>query len=126
MTGKDLPAKAPSSSWSANRLVRVGDDKEQAEFLRDAPKYFAALNKAAVEAQGKDYPFTKCLVSDETFGGDMGEAVDVVVAGRLMRLCCKSCLKGIEKEPSKFVSQVDDGRKKGAKPEPKDGKKGGG
>ncbi|MBI1189736.1 MAG: hypothetical protein GC200_03525 [Tepidisphaera sp.] len=116
VTGKDLPEK-PYELVYGNRLIRLGAESEKADFLKDAKKYLAELDKAVVAAQGKDYPLKTCPVSKDELGGDMGKPVDVVVAGRLIRLCCKDCKKDIEKEPAKFVAMVDAARKHHDKPD---------
>ena len=117
VTGKDLPAK-PYEFVYGNRLIRLGAESEKADFIKDAVKHVGALDKAVVEQQGKDYVLKSCPVSKEAFGGDMGEAVDVVIANRLIRLCCKSCKKDVEADPAKFIAMVDEARKaRGAKPD---------
>jgi len=118
VTGKDLPA-TPYELVYRNRLVLLGAESEKAEFLKDAPKYLGTLNAAVIAQQGKDYVLKSCPVSNEAFGGDMGESVDMVVAGRLIRLCCKGCTEDVEKNPAKFVAMVDAARK-GETPKPAD------
>jgi len=120
VTGKDLPA-APSKPYEfvyGNRLIRLGAESEKAEFMKDPKKGLATLDRAVVEQQGKDYPIKNCPVSKEEFGGDMGKPIDLVVAGRLVRLCCKACKPDVEKDPAKFIAIVDAARKgKGEKPD---------
>lgn len=122
VTGKDLPAK-PVEFVHGNRLVRVGEEKEKTEFLKDPAKYLALLDKAVIERQGKDYPLAACLVTDESFEG--AKPADVVIAGRLARLCCKGCSKRLNKEPAKFIARIDAARKTPAKPNVEGKKKGG-
>jgi hypothetical protein len=110
VTGKELPAK-PYELVYGNRLVRLGAESEKTDFLKDPKKHLADLDKAVVQAQGKDYPLKACPVSKEELGGDMGKPVDVVVAGRLVRVCCKDCKKDVEKEPSKFIAMINEARK---------------
>ena len=55
----------------------------------------------------KDYPLTKCPVSDEAFGGDM-IPYKVTHEGTDVWLCCKSCLKDFKKDPAKFAKMVKD------------------
>jgi hypothetical protein len=121
VTGKDLPAK-PYEFVYGNRLIRLGAEGEKAEFLKDPKKGLDALDKAVVEQQGKDYPLKTCPVSKDELGGEMGKPVDFVVAGRLIRLCCKDCKKDIEKDPAKFIAIVDAARggKKGSPDNHKD------
>lgn len=116
VTGKDLPEK-PFEFVYGNRLIRLGSESEKAEFLKDPKKYFASLDQAVIAAQKPDYPLKTCPVSNEQLGGDMGEPVDMVIGGRLIRICCKSCRKDVEKEPAKFIAMVDEARRS-AQPAP--------
>jgi hypothetical protein len=116
VTGKDLPA-APAKPFEfvyGNRLIRLAAESEKADFLKAPKKYLADLDKAVIEAQGRDYPLKTCPVSKEELGG-MGEPVNVVVAGRLVRLCCNGCKKDLLKDPLKYIAAVD-AAKKDAKP----------
>lgn len=108
VTGKDLPEK-PYEFVYGNRLVRLGSETEKADFLKDAAKHLAALDAAVIAAQKKTYPLKTCPVSDEGLG-EMGEPVDMVLAGRLVRLCCEGCAKDLEKNPAKFIAMVDAAR----------------
>lgn len=109
VTGKKLPAK-PIDWIYNNRLVRLGDESEKAEFLKDPSKHMAMLDKVTIERQTKDYPLKACVVSQEKLGS-MGAPKDLVIAGRLIRLCCASCEKDVLKDPAKMVALVDAGRK---------------
>ncbi|MFY9345025.1 MAG: hypothetical protein WAT39_21220 [Planctomycetota bacterium] len=111
VSGKKLPEKAHEFVYG-NRLVRVADEKEKAEFGKEPAKFLKVLDAAVVNAQGKDYVLKQCPVSADKYGGDMGDPVDLVVGGRLVRLCCKSCKDDVEKTPAKFVELVDAARKK--------------
>lgn len=108
VSGKKLPEK-PTDWVYNNRLIRLADESEKAEFQKAPAKYLAVLNKAVVDAQGKDYPLTQCLVSKDKLG-EMGKTDDVVIAGRLVRLCCGSCEDEVKKNPAKFVAMIDEAR----------------
>lgn len=110
VTGKALPEKSTDFVFG-NRLIRLGSPKEKAEFQKDSGKFLAVLDKAVIAQQGKDYVLKECPVSAEEYGGVMGKPVDIVVAGRLIRVCCKDCTGDVEKEPAKFVARVDAARK---------------
>lgn len=51
----------------------------------------------------KAYPLKKCLVTDEALDHD---TYTFVHNGQEVKLCCKSCLKDFEKEPSKYLSKL--------------------
>ena len=106
VTGKLLPKK-PTDFVFGNRLIRVGSDKEKAKFHKEAGKFLAALNKAVIAQQGKAYILKSCPVSGDEYGGGNGKSVDLVVAGRLVRVGCENCTGAVEKNPSKFVALVD-------------------
>lgn len=123
VTGKKLPAKAVDWVYE-NRLVRLGDEAEKADFKKDPAKFITALDKAAAEKQAKDYPLQTCPVSKEKLG-TMGKPVDVMLAGRLIRVCCNDCVKSVVKDPAKFIAMIDEARKPAAaaKPEKSEPKK---
>ena len=71
--------------------------------------------KPAASAAAKSaYPLTTCVVSgDKLEDNTMGGPVDYFYkeAGkpdRLVRFCCKDCVKDFEKEPAKFLKQIDE------------------
>lgn len=59
------------------------------------------------------YPLQTCVVSgDNLEGGDMGGPVDYVYKqdgkpDRLVRFCCKSCVKDFKKDPAKYLAAID-------------------
>lgn len=67
----------------------------------------------SAEAQ-KAYPLATCVVSgDKLEAGDMGPIIEYVhkEAGkpdRLVRLCCKGCVKDFKKDPAKYLKMIDD------------------
>ena len=64
-------------------------------------------HKAAPAPTAGDYPLKTCVVSGEALGS-MGEPVKVSHEGREIRLCCKNCEKGFQKDPAKFAKMVED------------------
>jgi hypothetical protein len=70
-----------------------------------------AASAAAIAA----YPLSTCVVSGDKLdeANDMGGPVDYFykVAGqpdRLVRFCCKDCVKDFEKDPAKFLAKIDE------------------
>lgn len=115
VSGKPLP-EHPVQFVHGNRLIRVVDESEKTTFSNHVKTYLEALDKAVIEKQGKDYAVTKCPVSGDGLGGDMGNPVDIVVAGRLIRLCCNDCKKDVDEDPAKFIALADAAAKAKAKP----------
>lgn len=64
----------------------------------------AAEDHSAHAGIPKDYPLTKCPVSDEAF--EHGKPIKVTYEGTDVYLCCKSCVKKFNKEPAKFAQMV--------------------
>ncbi|MDX9974445.1 MAG: hypothetical protein RBU21_15780, partial [FCB group bacterium] len=56
-------------------------------------------------------PLDTCLVSGDKLDGSDGEPVEYVTGNRLVRLCCKGCIKEFEKTPDKFLDKLDDAEK---------------
>lgn len=60
------------------------------------------------------YPLTTCVVSgDKLENGDMGPPVNYVhkeegKPDRLVRFCCKSCIRDFKKDPAKYLKKIDD------------------
>ncbi len=63
-------------------------------------------------AKPKPYPLKTCVVSDEKFGGDMGDPYVFTYKDREVKLCCKGCLKDFNKEPDKYVKLMEAAEKK--------------
>jgi hypothetical protein len=76
-----------------------------------APLTLVAADKKAT----KPYPLKTCVVSDEKFGGDMGDPYVFEHEGREVKLCCKSCLKDFKKDTAKYIKKMDEAEKKAKK-----------
>ena len=61
---------------------------------------------AVIAAQKPSYPLTKCPVSGEPLGS-MGDPIDFVVDGHLIRLCCAGCKKGVAAKKDEIVSRIE-------------------
>jgi len=66
--------------------------------------------KAKAAELAKRYPLTTCVVSHDSLGG-MGETVDAMYDGRLIRFCCKGCVKSFNKNPEKYLKEIDSAKK---------------
>lgn len=69
--------------------------------------------KASAQAVA-DYPVDYCVVSgDKLEDGDMGPPVNYVYKqegkpDRLVRFCCKGCIKDFNKDPEKYLQAIDE------------------
>lgn len=95
------------------RLIRVCCKSCTKEVRADAKKHLAVVDAALIRALRSTYPLEVCVVSGEKLGS-MGEPEDVLYGVRLVRLCCGSCKKPFEKDPQKFLAELD-GEKEGEK-----------
>ena len=66
-------------------------------------------------AKGKPYPLKVCVVSDEKFGGDMGDPYVFTYEGREVKLCCKGCLDDFKKDTAKYVKKMEEAEAKAKK-----------
>ena len=71
-------------------------------------------SSATKEAKVVPYPLTKCVVSDEKLGGDMGKPVTLIYKGQEMKFCCKDCVKDFNKDPEKWMKKFDEAKAKAA------------
>lgn len=61
-----------------------------------------------ISSQKPSYPLDTCPISHGKLGG-MGEPVDMVVDGHLVRLCCPKCKPGVEKDKVAIFKSIEDG-----------------
>ena len=66
-------------------------------------------------AKAKPYPLKTCVVSDEKFGGEMGDPYVFTHEGREVKLCCKGCLDDFKKDAAKYVKKMEAAEAKDAK-----------
>ena len=86
----------------------------------DKPAVPAAPDAAWLAKAKAEYPLKTCVVSNEEIGGSMGEGIDFVYKqegqpDRLVRFCCKDCVKDFNKEPAKYLKQIDEAAAKAKK-----------
>jgi YHS domain-containing protein len=107
VSGQKLTAMGePINRIYNNRLVRFCCNNCVAGFEKDPEAFLTKLNAAVIEKQ-KDSPALKmCPVSNEE-NGSMGEGINLVIANRLVKLCCPSCEKPILDNPQKYLSKLD-------------------
>ena len=78
------------------------------KFKADTEKYMKVVREGIAAQQLPYYPLETCLVSGEPLtedGKDIAE--DVVIGNRLFRVCCKSCIKAVRKDPGKYLAELD-------------------
>lgn len=79
----------------------------------------AATDSANADAVAA-YPLADCVVSGESLDDDsMGGAIDYIYKqegqpDRLVRLCCKRCIKKFNADPQKYLKMIDEAAAKKA------------
>ena len=73
---------------------------------------------AAAKPDLKPYPLSKCIVSGDKLGGDMGKPFVFAYQDREIKLCCKSCQKDFDKDAAEFTKKIDAAAKEAAAKNP--------
>ena len=89
-----------------NRLIRFCCKSCKKDFLKKPATYLKPLDKVIIAKQKLRYPLKTCVVSGEELNS-MGNPIDHVVGNRLVRFCCKRCVKTFNKEPAKYLAILD-------------------
>ncbi|MFT5051674.1 MAG: hypothetical protein ACI8QZ_003094 [Chlamydiales bacterium] len=108
VSGEALVAGEITDVDHEGRLVRLCCKMCTRQLENDPAAIIAKLDAAAIAAQMPFYPSEKCLISDEALGS-MGDAIDMVHEGRLVRLCCDGCVKSFKKDTAKYFATIDRG-----------------
>jgi hypothetical protein len=105
VSGKPLGDDAVDVIWG-NRLFRLASEAERRALLDDPVRYIRALDRAVIEAQRPGYGMPdKCPVQGDIFESDT--PIDVVIANRMVRLCCARCVKIVKARPSQYLGMVE-------------------
>ncbi len=92
------------------RLVRLCGSGCVSKFQKDPAVYLEKLDAAVIAAQSESYPLTTCPVSGAKLGA-MGEPVDYVYDGQLVRFCCAGCIDKFEEDPSAAMAMLEAARR---------------
>ena len=106
VSGKPLGDK-PVDKIYKNRLVRFESEETYAKFQESPAEHLAKLNEAVIAKQKDSYPLDVCVVSGEELGS-MGEPLHLVIANRMVDICCSGCAKGVNKDPLAAFKQIDE------------------
>ena len=93
-----------AASLLAGALALTGCQREEPDHSKH--DHGTAQPPAGGQTAAKPYPLKTCIVSDEKFGGKMGEPVSFVYQGQEIKLCCKDCRKDFDKNPAKFLTKL--------------------
>lgn len=112
---RDCPVAQHEIGENQDPVVRVYEGREVrfccedciGVFEEDLKASLAEVDKEIIATQKPFYPGTTCLVSDEELGS-MGEPIDIVWNNRLVRFCCKGCVKTFQKDPAAVIAELDE------------------
>ena len=106
-TGADLTkVEKPVVIDYEGRELRFASERNLKTFRAAPDKYLERVDKEMIADQLPYYPLTKCPISGEDLG-DMGKPIDLVYKNRLVRLCCKMCIKDFRKNPDKVIAELN-------------------
>ncbi|MBL4701952.1 MAG: hypothetical protein JKX85_11910 [Phycisphaeraceae bacterium] len=100
-------AGTPIQRVIGNRLVKFCCPGCIGNFKKDPAQYLSKIDAAVIASQKENYPLATCVVSGEKLGGDMGKPLQYVAGTQLVKFCCKGCVKAFEKNPAKYLSQLE-------------------
>jgi len=83
--------------WAGAEEKKAADMAPKAEIAKTPEE------KAKAEALVASYPLQTCFVS----GDRLDDPVDALYGDRLLRFCCKGCLRSFNKNPSKYLPKLD-------------------
>ena len=89
------------------REVRLCCKGCEAKVKADPAKYLKKMDDMIIAAQMPTYPRKTCVVSGDELGKPE-DTFNVVRQNRLIRLCCESCIKELDKDPAGFAAKVDE------------------
>lgn len=77
-------------------------------FESDLKASMKKLDKKIADSQRAYFPMDTCVVMGDSLMED-GEdiAIEMVWKNRLVRLCCKACVRDFKKDPAKFIAMID-------------------
>ncbi|GJM21388.1 MAG: hypothetical protein DHS20C15_13030 [Planctomycetota bacterium] len=103
VTGEELGESAVDHVFGT-RLVRVKDAAAAKEFDKNWGRLIGKLDDAWIEAGRASYPLTTCIVSEEPLDEP---AKEILYGTRLVRVCCKGCVKEFHANPPRILAQLD-------------------
>ena len=88
-------------SWSLGLLQ--AEEKKEGQPALQALIAKTPEEKAKAKALSASYPLQICFVSNDK----LEDPIDTLYGDRLLRFCCKGCVRSFNKNPSKFLPKLD-------------------
>ncbi len=103
--GKPLGNRPVNFIWG-NRLFRARNEADRTRILANPAAVLRTLDKAVLAAQTPTYALPeKCPVQGDILPKD--PVIDVVVANRMIRVCCGRCVRVVKARPYQYIGMVD-------------------
>lgn len=106
VSGVVLPEK-PIDFIFRNRLIRVAGEAERVEVQNDPARYWSQLDEAIMVHQAPRYWITKCPEQGAQLDLPNDLQFTVVVAQRIIRVCCDDCHDRVKERPSQYLPLID-------------------
>jgi len=104
VSGEEMEGE-PVDVVVGNRLFRVCCKRCAAKVKADPGAYAEKLDALVTKAQSQGYPMATCVVRP---GDELdSDAKAFVVGNRLVKLCCKGCVKKFKADPATYTAQLD-------------------
>jgi hypothetical protein len=105
MDGRPL-GPAPIDFVWGNRAFRARDGRDRDRIMADPIAAIRSLDKAVIAAQEPTYAMhNKCPVQGDILPDD--PVIDIVVANRMIRVCCGRCARVVKARPYQYIGMVD-------------------
>lgn len=105
VSGRPL-GKRPLDVVCLNRLFRVCDASERGVLIVELERCMRLLDAACIAAQSPTYPMPeKCPVQGDILQSDT--PIDIVIANRMVRVCCVRCMRVVRARPYQYMAMVD-------------------
>jgi hypothetical protein len=89
----------------ANRMMKTCCNNCKAKVEGDPASFISKLDEQVIAAQEEDYAMDTCPVSGKSLEGG-GE--NMVVANKLIKLCCNGCKGKVKAEPATYLSKLEE------------------
>jgi len=89
---------------AGNRLMKTCCNNCKAKVMADPASFIAKLDKQVSDAQRDGYKAEACPISGKAIGD---APVEVVVASRLVKLCCAGCTSKVDADPLGVIEKID-------------------
>ena len=105
VTGRAL-GPAPAAFIWGNRLFLASDSGERNVILADPVRFMRELDRAVIAGKTATYGMPmKCPVQGDILHGDA--VIDLVIANRMVRVCCARCEAMVRSRPYQYLAIVD-------------------